>query len=270
MTAFICKACGTQYPPADEPPAGCRICDDERQFVPVSGQQWTTLGELRSRHRNSFEQHEPDLTAIETTPEFAIGQRAFLLRTGEGNFLWDCIALLDDATVELVRALGGLRGIAISHPHYYTTMLEWSAAFANAPIYLHAADQEWVMRRENAIEFWNGETKTLAPGVTLVRCGGHFPGGTVLHWANGADNRGVLLSGDILQVGPDGFVSFMYSYPNLIPLPPRAVKAVGAALRPFAFDRIYGAFSGRTIQANGTAKVAQSVERYVRAIEDQS
>lgn len=145
--------------------------------------------------------------------------RARLLetRTPHGNFLWDCISLLDDATVKIVNGLGGLRGIAISHPHYYTTMLEWSRAFGDAPIYLHAADRKWVMRPGKAIEFWDGAPKELAPGVTLVHCGGHFPGGTVLHWAGGANERGALLSGDILQATPDGCVSFMYSFPNCIP-----------------------------------------------------
>ena len=48
----------------------------------------------------------------------------------------------------------------------------------------------------------------------------------MLHWAGGADGRGALLSGDIVQVVPDRrYVSFMYSYPNLIPLPAAAVEA---------------------------------------------
>ena len=98
-----------------------RFVEDLRQFVPLSGQQWTTLEELRARHRNAWQECEPDLIGIGSTPEFAIGQRALLLRTPEGNFLWDCLSPdRPGATVELIRSLGGLRGIAISHPHYYT------------------------------------------------------------------------------------------------------------------------------------------------------
>jgi glyoxylase-like metal-dependent hydrolase (beta-lactamase superfamily II) len=203
---------------------------------------------------------------VGTVPDFAIGQRALLVRTPQGNFLWDCITLIDDATVEIISAMGGLRGIAISHPHYYSAMLEWSAAFDNAPIFLHGADSKWVMRGGDAIELWEGERKELAPGLTLIRCGGHFAGGTVLHWAAGADGRGALLSGDILQVGPDGRVSFMYSYPNLIPLPPRAVRAIAAAIKPFAYDRIYGAWWERVIEGNAQVIVAESVDRYLNAI----
>ena len=151
VRAFICKTCGTQYGESADPPNECKICADERQYVPPSGQEWTTLEKLLETHRNSFTQCEKDLLGIGTVPEFAIGQRALLVRTPHGNFLWDCISLIDDATVEIIRALGGLRGIAISHPHYYTTMLEWSRAFGDVPIHLHADDREWVHALEEEV-----------------------------------------------------------------------------------------------------------------------
>jgi hypothetical protein len=266
MAMFICTACGTQYPPSNAPPAACPVCTDERQFVPASGQSWTTLEMLRSTHSNKFRRLATALTTIETTPSFAIGQRAILARTPAGNVLWDCIALIDDATVDLLQGLGGLAAIAISHPHYYTTMVEWSRAFG-APIYLHAADREWVMRPDPAVQFWEGDTKSVAAGLTLVRLGGHFDGGTVLHWADWSEGRGVLLSGDILQVVPSGHVSFMWSYPNLIPLSASVVRRMADILEPFAFDAIYGAFSGRgQIDANGKQVVAASVARYIARI----
>jgi glyoxylase-like metal-dependent hydrolase (beta-lactamase superfamily II) len=262
----ICKACGSQFPESKLPPDSCPVCRDARQFVPKTGQEWTTLEELRGSHHNRFQEYEPNLIGIGTVPQFAIGQRALLLRTPQGNFLWDCITLVDDAAVETISAMGGLRGIAISHPHFYSAMLEWSAAFDNAPVFLHAADREWVMRPGEAIQFWEGARTELAPGVTLIHCGGHFAGGTVLHWASGADGRGALLSGDILQVGPDGMVSFMFSYPNLIPLPARVVQGVAAAVAPFAYDRIYGAWWERVIEDNAQEIVAESVTRYLNAI----
>jgi glyoxylase-like metal-dependent hydrolase (beta-lactamase superfamily II) len=262
----ICKACGTQFPEAPAAPPSCPICSDPRQFIPKGGQEWTTLEKLRQSYRNAFQEYEPNLVGIGTIPEFAIGQRALLVRTAEGNFLWDCITLLDDSPRGIISALGGLRGIAISHPHYYTTMLEWSAAFDDAPVFLHAADREWVVQPGRAIEFWDGAQKELAPGITLIHCGGHFAGGTVLHWAEGAEGRGVLLSGDILQVTPDGMVSFLYSYPNLIPLPARAVQEIAAAVKPFRYDRIYGAWWERQIASNAQEVVARSVARYTEAV----
>jgi len=184
MTAFICTACGTQYPPSEAPPDACLICTDERQFVPASGQSWTTLEKLRNAHSNKFRRLAAGLTTIETTPAFGIGQRAILARTPAGNVLWDCLALIDDATVDLLQGVGGVAGIAISHPHYYTTMVEWSRALGGVPIHLHAADRQWVTRADPAMQFWEGDTKLIARGLTLVRLGGHFEGGTVLHWAD--------------------------------------------------------------------------------------
>ena len=269
MAAFLCNACGTQYPPSPSPPEACPICTDERQFIPASGQSWTTLEGLAKSHSNKFRRLAPGLMTIETTPPFAIGQRAILARTPGGNVLWDCIALLDGATIELLQGLGGLSAIAISHPHYYTTMAEWSRAFGGAPIHLHTADREWVMRPDPAVRFWEGDTKPLGPGLTLVRLGGHFDGGTVLHWADWQDGRGVLLSGDILQVVPSGHVSFMYSYPNLIPLSGATVRGMAALLEPFAFDAVYGSFSGRgQIDTGGKQAVAASVARYVARLGD--
>ena len=262
-THYICRACGTSFPDGDSPPARCPICEDERQFVPGSGQAWTTGEDLAMGHANLWRRHEPNLFEIRTRPDFAIGQRAFLLRTPEGNILWDCIALLDNATKEIVQALGGLKAIAISHPHFYTTVQDWAGAF-DAPVYLHTRDREWVVRPDPRLTFWDGDAHEIGDGLTLLRLGGHFPGGTVLHWADGAEGRGVLLSGDIVQVAADTRrVSFMWSYPNMLPLSAKTVRRIGAALEPWAFDRIYGAFAGKQVMHDAKAAVAQSAARYV-------
>jgi hypothetical protein len=267
MPAFICTACGTQYPDGASAPARCAICEEERQYVPPRGQTWTTMQALAGGHLNAFRHYAPDVLGIGTQPAFAIGQRALLVRTPGGNVLWDCISLLDEATVTLVKALGGVRAIAISHPHFYTSNAAWAAAF-DCPVFLHADDREWIMHPHGRIKHWDGETLTLWDDVTLVRCGGHFPGGTVLHWAGGAEGRGLVGAGDILSVTTDRkWVSFMRSYPNFIPLSAREVNGIGAALAPFAFDVIYGHYFDRVIPQNGKQVLQQSVARYIDAIE---
>jgi hypothetical protein len=267
MEGFICTACGMQYPPADAPPPQCTICEEERQYVPPGGQSWTTLTRLGFDHFNSFHQYEPGLLGIRTQPHFAIGQRALLVCTAHGNVLWDCISFIDAATVTLIKGLGGVAAIAISHPHFYTTMVEWSRAFGDAPIHLHAADQRWVMRPDPAIRHWQGDTLKLLPDITLIRCGGHFPGGTVLHWSKGAEGRGVLCSADIATVATDRkYLTFMRSYPNFIPLSAKQVIAIGNALEPFAFDTIYGHHLDRVIPRDGKQALAKSVRRYVAAL----
>jgi hypothetical protein len=268
MTHYICTTCGTQFAATDAPPSSCPICEDERQYIGWKGQQWTTLAALQKDCHNVIKPEEPRLTGIGTQPTFAIGQRALLVQTDEGNVLWDCISLLDDPTIAVVRALGGIAAIAISHPHYYSSLVEWSRAF-DAPVYLHTADRQWVMRPDPNIVFWEGETHALPGGLTLICCGGHFDGGTVLHWPAGADGKGVLLSGDILQVVSDRrYVSFMYSYPNLIPLPASKVRQIVARVEAYSYDRIYGAWWERVVATKAKPNVAYSAERYIAALQD--
>jgi hypothetical protein len=259
--------CGTQFAASETAPAHCQICEDERQYIGWQGQKWTTLADLQVNHHNIIKTKEANLTGIGTHPGFAIGQRALLVQTPAGNLLWDCISLIDEPTTAVVNALGGIRAIAISHPHYYSSMVEWSRVF-DAPIYLHAADHQSVMRPDEAVKFWQGETKPLWDGMTLIRGGGHFEGGTVLHWPAGAAGKGALLTGDILQVVSDRrYVSFMYSYPNLIPLQAHEVRRIAAAVEPYAYDRIYGAWWDRVVAEGAKTAVARSVERYIQAIE---
>jgi hypothetical protein len=268
MPCFICTTCGVQHAESMLPPDRCAVCEDERQYVGWSGQRWTTLAELRATHCNTFRPKWPDLSGIGTEPGFAIGQRALLVRDADFPLLWDCVSLIDDATVAAVQAAGGIRAIAISHPHYYASMVEWAHVF-EVPVYLHAADRDWVMRPDPALVLWEGDTRRLADGLTLIRCGGHFPGATVLHWARAAGRSGVLLVGDVLQVGQDRkSVSFMYSYPNYIPLDAGAVRRIGAVLEPFAFEQLYGAWWQRNILTGAKDIVQRSVHRYLRAIGD--
>jgi len=266
MENFICVQCGVQFDETAEPPSRCPICEDERQFVRHSGQEWTTLKRLQTDHRNRLEDEALQLLGIGTEPEFAIGQRALLLQSSEGNLLWDCITLLDDRTAAEIDARGGVRAIAISHPHYYSAVVEWAERF-NAQILLHAADREWVMRRSPRMQFWEGTTLSLWDGLTLINSGGHFEGGTVLHWPAGARGRGALLTGDIIQVVQDRrYVGFMRSYPNLIPLGPTAIARILKTIEPFSFEQIYGAWWKANILADSKAAVARSAERYLRWI----
>jgi hypothetical protein len=268
MKHYICVTCGIQFAASAKTPAGCPICLDERQYVGHGGQKWTTLDEYRKTHKNVFAQEEPGLHTIHPEPKAGIGQRAFLVRTKGGNLLWDCVPPLDDDTVAAVKKLGGIAAIAVSHPHYYTTMVEWSHAFGKVPVYLHQLDAKWVMRPDEVVKPWEGEKKELFGGLTLVKTGGHFDGFQVALWPAGAGGKGVLLAGDQPYVCQDRkWVSFMWSYPNMIPLGPGAIRQVAKALKPLAFDRLYGAFPGQVVKADANGAVARSAERYLRKIE---
>ena len=265
-TAFICVACGQQYPETDTQPDVCRICRDGRQYVPLAGQRWTTSGEIAARHFGTWRLHEPGLYGFGITPKFAIGQRAMFVATDQGLILWDLVPFLDQATRHIVAALGGIRAIVISHPHYYSNLVEWSRAFGDVPIYLHEADGDWVTRPDPCIRHWSGDSFELVQGVTIVRIGGHFDGASVLHWAAGAGGAGVLLTGDSVQVGPDRRVSFMRSYPNMVPLDAASVERIAARLEPYGFERIYGAFFESVVSTDAQAVLRVSLNRYLSAL----
>lgn len=242
-------------------------CSEERQYIGWMGRKWTTISRMTRKYRNEISKVEQDLYSIVTRPEFAIGQRAFLIKTKNGNILWDCLSFLDRETIARVNELGGISFIAISHPHYYSSMVQWSETFGDAPIYIHELDKKWVAFRSKNVKFWRDITISPMPGITLINLGGHFDGGTVLHWKHGAKEKGVLLSGDIIAVAMDRrWTSFMYSYPNMIPLSRTKIEQIAARISQFKFERLYSAFEGKEIMGDALQAVMRSTERYVRHI----
>ena len=181
MTTFVCTTCGTQFADSAVPPPGCPICLDQRQYVGHGGQAWTAPAELAAGHRLRFEEVETGLVGVGVEPTFAIGQRGLL----GGGLLWDCLSFVDDTADAAVESAGGLHTIAISHPHYYGSMVDWAEHF-DARILLHEDDREHIMRPSDRIELWSGDRHRLDDERDLIRVGGHFAGGTVCHWTGGA------------------------------------------------------------------------------------
>ncbi len=254
-----CRTCAVEHA---ERPAVCAICADERQWVPATGQAWTTLAELAAAgERLVLEELEPDLFGLTSEPSVGIGQQAKVVRTPAGTLLWAPPGYVDDAAVEQVRALGPVVAIAASHPHMFGVQVEWSRALGDVPVLVAEADAHWVARPDRVVETWTGEREVL-PGVVLSQPGGHFPGSAVVHWAAGADGRGVLLSGDTIFANPDRTsVSFMRSYPNRIPLSAAVVLRVAERVARRPFERLYNNFEG-VIPADARAVVLRSAQRH--------
>ena len=260
----VCVTCGVQHealPPDGEP---CAICADDRQYVGWGGQRWTTLAGLAAEGRRSVVREEVGgLWGVGVEPSVAIGQRGLLVPGEGGNLMWDCPGFLDDDGVAAIAAHGGVAAVALSHPHFYGCMIAVREAFGDVPVYVHEADAAWV--RRGPVETWAGESLEVLPGRTLVNIGVHFPGGTVAHWADGADGRGAVCSGDVFQVVMDRrWMSFMYSYPNLIPEHPDVVREAVRRIEPYPFDRVYGGWWGRVVDRDAKAAVGRSADRYLR------
>jgi glyoxylase-like metal-dependent hydrolase (beta-lactamase superfamily II) len=201
-----------------------------------------------------------------TMPTSATGQQAMLVRSPGGSILWDCLTLVDDTTVGLVRALGGLSAIAVSHPRHFASMVDWSHAFGGIPIYVHETGRRWLMRPDPAIRFWKGDQLALHDKITLVYCGGH-DGGAVLHWPAGSKGKGALLSGAVLQVVEDSRrVGFLSSSSALLPRSARAVKRLVHAIDCLMYDSC----PDRVIPSNARHVVLRSAERYLAAVSGQN
>ncbi|KUL89031.1 hypothetical protein ZTR_06020 [Talaromyces verruculosus] len=288
LDLLICSTCGVQY----DVSAGlksCKICDDPRQYVPLSGQSWTSLRSLHSsteNYRNVFstDPENPNLITIHTAPKLAIGQRAFLCLGSSGNVLWDCITYLDEDTIERVNSLGGIQAIVISHPHYFSTSIQWAEVF-NCDLFVSAEDEQWLGNRGDGhrLKLWNGERLPLlclhgspenhsASDLTVIKTGGHFPGSSVLWWKSAKK----LFIADTIMIVPSGLYhvdrlpgtssfSFMWSYPNYIPLSPDAIHGIWNAIKDLDFEDTHGAFLGQEIRGNSKERVLESAKIVVRA-----
>lgn len=286
---LVCQACGTQFPSTDRAAVKtCHICDDPRQFVPASGQSFTTVSELKAsseaHYHNVFEPYPGDdrITYIRTEPSFGIGQRATLIKTPAGNVLWDCITFLDDETIRRIREAGELRAIVISHPHFYSAHVVWARAFG-CPVYISSDDAEWTtMPSEHRQLITQTETTILNTGVRAVKVGGHFPGSLVLLFDRHvfiADTFMLTLSGvgsydsDALgakrSAKPPGLntFTFMWSYPNMIPLPPDEVARMWSVISPYNFTAAHGSFVGRDLEDSTVkARLLESMQLQIRAM----
>ena len=263
MTLWICATGGVEHADTSEPAAECAICSDDRQWVPRTGQKWTTAEELVERGiRVDLRELEPGLVAVRSDPEVGIGQQSMLVVTPAGNLFFDPLGYVDEDAAARVLEYGPVIAIVASHPHMYGAQVSWSRALDDAPVYVNEADAEWVRRQDGCIRLFRG-TVELAPGLELHTLGGHFPGSTAALWEAGADGKGVLLAGDAIFPNPNGTsVSFMRSYPNLLPLSAAVVERLAAKALGLRFDRLFNNF-GRSVPQDAHAVVRASADRYI-------
>jgi hypothetical protein len=214
MPQYLCTGCGVAYGASEAPPDACLVCGRH---------DWITPGELRTGYANELHQEAPGITGMVTEPPFALGQRALLVRSAAGNVLWNCLSLIDSATVAAVQECGGVAAIAISHPRFGGSMAEWSRAFGGAPVYIHAAMRQLVAEPDPGLVFWSGEKQLIGSGFTMLWCGE-----SMLHWAAGAGGRGALLAH---AAGLDS-------------------ATLATVLAPYRFEHLHGAFPGENVFEN--------------------
>ena len=261
-----CCTCGTQYKTELSSPEICPICNDDRQYLTEDGQTWTNSTEIATNHQVLISELSPTLFSLQVTPSFALGNRALLTLSPGGNILWDCIPLLNQEIVDFIRSKGGIKAIAFSHPHFYSNVNEWAEVF-DCPVYIHAADDQWMFNKGPRVRFWQGTERQLWDGISIINTGGHFPGSSVLRVPS-LSAEGTLLTGDSIYVAKSKkHLAFMYSYPNVIPLPERELAGVIRRVEQIPFDSIYGGFEWQNLTQGAKEVFRLSVVRYGISLE---
>ncbi|KAJ6259748.1 hypothetical protein Dda_5388 [Drechslerella dactyloides] len=256
---LICVRCGIQYEETDRTQrVNCPTCDDPREAVPPTGQAWTTLRDLYDTPSTrdtaepkykidiSTDPREPNVTILTTRPRFAIGQSCFVLTTPHGLVIWEIMPFLDQPTVDAINAIGEVKAILISHPHFYNTPFMWSEAFGDVPVYISSVDKHWLMTKDlkGVIRTWEDEIEIL-PGAKATQLGGHFPGSSVLEFED------KLFVADTIVVTPaalyhfdrqEGYTgfSFQWSVLSKIPLAPPQISKMWDRIRRLNFSTVYG------------------------------
>lgn len=267
MPMFICRSCGTQYAESLLTPSHCVICRADAHPDAADPPVWTTLDEIRGRYTNLIQRLEPNLFSVRPVPTFPTGQRALLLHTKHGNLLWGSVTVIDDATVRKIQTLGGLTAIAASQPRHFASIVEWSHAFGNVPVYVHATNRRWVMRPDAVVRYWEGGELHLPHHVTLVHVGGYVEGGTLLHWPAAASGGGALLTGDMVQVLPHRKgVGLLSNSRDLVPRSADGVRKLASAIEGLEFEALHDAWSDQGITQGARAIVLESASCYLRAV----
>ena len=211
MTKYACMSCGVQYKASNTPPSHCIICQyDDKYSAPETGQAWVKLAQHRNKYNVTWQELEDGLSKISMDTDMGIGQHAHFLQTTNGNYLWDAIPLINDQLIEDINAKGGLKAIAISHPDFYSNIADWATEF-NVPVYIHHNDRDWFQDDDDNILFWHGDTLRLEDDLTLINCGGHFKGSSVMHWQQGAQGKGSVLAGDTIAPNSNKTAIFRHS-----------------------------------------------------------
>ena len=266
MERFVCVTCGTQFPDADDAAA-------ERA-------RSATTRASTSRSRASSGRRSPScapttatrsgdegaLTGIGTEPHVRDRPARAARPARRANLLWDCVTLLDDATAAAVERRGGLAAIAISHPHYYSAMVEWAHRFdcpvlpaRGRPRVGHAARP-----RDRVLGGRDARPRRRADADPLRR-----PLRRRHRAAPARRGRAAVAATSSRSSPTARWVCFMYSYPNLIPLPEAAVQAMARRARAVRVRARSTAPGGaRSSRRDGAGIVRRSAERYARALRE--
>lgn len=236
LRLYACSNCGHWQRWFAVPP-DCPVCRDVRNALPENG--WDLLEEkaVADRLDAGWTRPRPGVTGFGTTPAFGLGSTGWLIETDVGNVSWEAAPYHPPATLAEIEALGGVARSGASHVHGYGALWQLQEHFGPDVVAIGVDDLEWTKTFRVTLPV--DDVHELAPGLTMYRTGGHFPGHCVLH----DRERSILFCGDALKVdlAPDGTprgLSCHKAFHAGVPLSHAELRRCRAVVEPLRFDAV--------------------------------
>jgi hypothetical protein len=202
LPAWACTNCGHWQRWPAPGPLTCPVCADVRNALPEHGFEFLTdkqvdelvIGFCRPTAVGG-------VTEFGTEPRFGLDSRGWVVETDDGLLGFECAPWYTAPMLAELRRMeeekGALEVLAASHVHGYGALWQLQAELEPRVVAVGVHDLVWT--KAFRVTWPADDVLELAPGLTLHRTGGHFPGHSVLH----DSRRGLLFCGDSLKVDLD-------------------------------------------------------------------
>ncbi len=237
LTMWACANCGfwqRHFAPPD-----CPVCTDVRNDLPEDGWRFLPEAEVAATHGGDAREVAPGLWAFTTAPALGLAGTGWLIVREGGNIAFEAAPYYSAGMLERLRALGGVAFLAASHVHGYGALWQLQREFDPA-VAINVRDLQ--LTKALRVTHPYDATLELAPGFTLHRVGGHYPGQAALHDARAKR----LFCGDMFKIeqvnGRSTHVSSHWAFHKNIPLTHGQLRAYREAIAPLDFDAVLTPF----------------------------
>jgi hypothetical protein len=202
LPGWACTNCGHWQRWPAPGPLTCPVCADVRNALPEHGFEFLTGKQVDDLVTGFWRPTAVDgVTEFGTEPRFGLDSRGWVVETDAGLVGFECAPWYTAPMLAELRRMAAGKGrldvLASSHVHGYGALWQLQQELEPRVVAVGVQDLTWT--KAFRVTWPADDVLPLAPGVTLHRTGGHFPGHSVLHDAR----RGLLFCGDSLKVDLD-------------------------------------------------------------------
>ena len=237
LERFVCDNCGF-WQKCFQAPSTCAVCQDFRHTPPPRAFRFLSPQEAAREIASTWSQVQDGVWEIRAEPAFGIGTVAYLIEHPAGNILWDGAAFYSPEALDFIESRGGLKWLAASHPHAYGAAGQLQDRF-EPTVAVAVADLRWTNAFNVSWPF--DERLELAPGLEILRTGGHFDGHSILFWRE----QKALFAGDMLKFhfdqAPTG-ISCHKAFNRRVPVSHAEARRYREVVRELDFETVFTSF----------------------------